>query len=309
MPKMPDDDRVLSSNLSFSPRYTNRGMIFRRYTDGNNVMTAKITSSHDPRPATLAYRDPQTENDPGSAVAPRETEPEPHTLVDAIRAFGVVVGPSVAFHAITFGSIPALLFGQRHRPRAALGVAALAAYWLAIRPWHLRWGASNCEIVQRLPGDEVEPDPAIEATRSVTIDAPVEEVWPWLAQIGQDRGGFYSYEWLENLAGCRMHNANRIHPEWQQRHVGETIMLHPATGLKVSRFEPDHVFTIERWGTYVLQPTSDGHRTRLIGRSRVGRGPAALFYVLCIEIPHAVMERKMLLGIKERVERSHMLAT
>lgn len=65
-----------------------------------------------------------------------------------------------------------------------------------------------------LPGDELVEDPGIQTTRALTIDAAVRDVWPWLAQIGQDRGGFYSYEWLENLAGCRMRNAWRIHPEW-----------------------------------------------------------------------------------------------
>ena len=64
-----------------------------------------------------------------------------------------------------------------------------------------------------LPGDGLVLEPAIESTRAIIIRAPVEEVWPWLAQIGQDRGGFYSYEWLENLAGCRMRNADRVHPE------------------------------------------------------------------------------------------------
>ena len=67
---------------------------------------------------------------------------------------------------------------------------------------------------------------------------PPEAVWPWLAQIGQDRGGFYSYEWLENLAGCRMRNADRIHPEWQDRQAGDTVLLHPSSGLKILRLDP-----------------------------------------------------------------------
>ena len=69
-------------------------------------------------------------------------------------------------------------------------------------------------------------------TRAVTIDSPVEDVWPWLAQVGQDRGAFYSYDWLENLAGCRLKIADRVHLEWQHRAVGDTVLLHPAAGIK-----------------------------------------------------------------------------
>ena len=128
-------------------------------------------------------------------------------------------------------------------------------------------------------------------------------MWPWLAQIGQDRGGFYSYEWLENLAGCRMRNADRIHPEWQHRAVGESVLLHPAFGLEVARFEPNRALVLDGWGSFVLEPIDD-RRTRLISRSRVPRGWAALTYALLLEIPHFVMQRKMLLGIKERAERA-----
>jgi len=76
------------------------------------------------------------------------------------------------------------------------------------------WRATPAETKRALPGDELVPEPRIQITHAVTIAAPVERVWPWLAQIGQDRGGFYSYEWLENLAGCEMRNADRVHPEW-----------------------------------------------------------------------------------------------
>jgi hypothetical protein len=122
-------------------------------------------------------------------------------------------------------------------------------YAIFIRPWHLRWGATNEELSKPLPGDELVPEPAIESTRAITVNAPVEEVWPWLAQIGQDRGGFYSYEWLENLAGCQMRNADRIHPEWQHRELGETVFLHPAYGMRVASFEPGRAIVLEGVGT------------------------------------------------------------
>ena len=155
-----------------------------------------------------------------------------------------------------------------------------------------------------LPGDELVPNPAIESTRIITVNAPVEEVWPWLAQIGQDRGGFYSYEWLENLAGCRMRNADRIHPEWQHREVGERVFLHPAFGLKVASFESGRAIVLEGWGPFVVEPI-DEKSTRVIIRSRVPRRlDVLLYYLLTFEIPHFVMERRMLLGIKERAERA-----
>jgi hypothetical protein len=135
------------------------------------------------------------------------------------------------------------------------------------------------------------------------VNAPVEAVWPWLAQIGQDRGGFYSYEWLENLAGCRMHNADAIHPEWQQRAIGDVVKLHWALGNKVTGFEPNHAMVLEGWGAFVVEPLSD-RRSRLILRSRTKRGWSAVYEVLLIELPHFFMERQMLLGLKKRAEHA-----
>jgi hypothetical protein len=187
------------------------------------------------------------------------------------------------------------------RPLAILGAALPWVYAFFVRPWHLRWGATEEEVENPLPGDELVPDPAIESTRAITVNAPVEEVWTWLAQIGQDRGGFYSYEWLENLAGCRMRNADRVHPEWQRREVGERVFLHPAFGIEVSTFEPGRAIVLEGWGAFVVDPV-DGRTTRVILRSRTARGLAMLYDVLGVEIPHFIMERRMLKGIKERAE-------
>ena len=227
-------------------------------------------------------------------------------LLGAVRAFGVMLGGSIALNLAASASILATARAAARRrpphPLAAAGTVATLAYVLRVRRWLLTWGATPEELRRPLPEDELVPDPGSQSTRAVTIDAPVEEVWPWLAQIGQDRGGFYSYEWLENLAGCRMRNADRIHPEWQLREVGETVLLHPASGLRVARFEPDRVLALESWGAFVLEPI-DERRTRLIARGRSKRGLASAAYALLLEIPHFVMERKMLLGIKARAER------
>jgi hypothetical protein len=227
------------------------------------------------------------------------------TPLDAVRAFGVVLGgPIVLDLAVAASALRTVLALARRRAPPPLALAALAAaflYALRGRRWLLAWGATEDELRKPLPGDELVPNPGRQSTRAVTVEAPVEEVWPWLAQIGQDRGGFYSYEWLENLAGCHMRNAERIHPEWQRREVGETVLLHPANGLKVARFETGRALVLEEWGAFVLEPV-DEQRTRLIVRGRIKRGLASVAYAILLELPHFVMERKMLLGIKERAE-------
>jgi hypothetical protein len=211
----------------------------------------------------------------------------------------------VALAALSVTGIIATLhaLSRRRVPHpVALGVClATAVYARVVRPWHLRWGAEARDLERPLPGDEFLPAEGTEIVNAVTIDAPPERVWPWLAQIGQDRGGFYSYEWLENLAGCQMRNADRIHPEWQQRQIGDTVFLHPAGGMEVTVFEPGRAIGLKGWGTFVLEPTSAG-RTRLIAKGRAARSPIAAAYAVLMEIPHFLMERRMLLGIKQRAE-------
>jgi uncharacterized protein YndB with AHSA1/START domain len=227
--------------------------------------------------------------------------------LEAARAFGMMLGGSIALTAAAAASIAAVaraVLSLRRPPAPALlGTAAAALYALVIRPWHLRWGATPEDDERELPGDELLPENGTQILHAVTIDAPVEEVWPWLAQLGQDRGGFYSYEWLENLAGCRMRNADHIHPEWQHRELGETVHLHPAGGLRMSVFEPGRALGLEGWGTFAVVPLGPG-RTRLIARGGVPRGAAAASYAVLMEIPHFLMERRMLLGIKQRAEAS-----
>src|ERR671933_1918792 len=147
--------------------------------------------------------------------------------LEAVRAFGVMLGGSIALAAAAAASTVAVaravLSLRRPSPLALVGTAATALYVLVIRPWHLRWGAEPGDEQRELPGDELLPEGGTHILHAVTIEAPVEEVWPWLAQLGQDRGGFYSYEWLENLAGCQMRNADAVHPEWQERDVGEVV--------------------------------------------------------------------------------------
>jgi len=243
----------------------------------------------------------------GGAVAARGI------MLDAARGFGMMAGPPALFDLFLAGSVVAAARGaltrprtrlaRRLRPLVAAGAALVVAYPLILRPWMRRWGATAEEARKALPGDELVPEPATVSTRAITVDAPVAAVWPWLAQIGQDRGGFYSYEWLENLAGCRMRNAERIHPEWQRRAPGESVKLHPAVGLRVASFEAERALVLEGWGAFVVEPL-DARRTRVLLRSRTPWGWPAVFGVLLIELPHFIMERKMLLGLKARAERA-----
>ncbi len=101
-------------------------------------------------------------------------------------------------------------------------------YALIIRPWHMRLGATDAEVDRTLPGDHYIAHPRATATHVITINASAAEIWPWLVQIGQARGGFYSYDWLENLFGCDIRNADRILPEFQHLEVGDGVKLHPG---------------------------------------------------------------------------------
>jgi hypothetical protein len=111
---------------------------------------------------------------------------------------------------------------------AALAVlAALLVYLFAVGPWQAHWGATDAEVSQAMPGDELVAQPQNQTTRAITVDAPAASVWPWLVQIGQGRGGLYSYEMLENLIGCDMHNADTIIPAFQNTGMGDKVRMYP----------------------------------------------------------------------------------
>jgi hypothetical protein len=178
------------------------------------------------------------------------------------------------------------------------------------RSQYQRWGATPAEQELPLPGDELIG--AHHDTRAVTIEAPVAAVWPWLAQLGQDRGGLYSYSWLENLFLADIHNADRIHPEWQDLQVGGFVRLASRkvygdlARLRVLAVEPGSHLVLAGWGSLVLVGL-EGGRTRLYVRTM--RPPAGLIGDLArrylFEPPHFVMERGMMLGIKKRAEALH----
>jgi len=139
-------------------------------------------------------------------------------------------------------------------------------------------------------------------------------------QLGQDRGGFYSYDWLERAVGDKVLNADRIHPEWQTLAAGDLVratqpdylggVFGPDIGWRVVRLEPQRALVLGGWGAFVLEP-KDGY-TRLIVRTRGNGKPnvaLAPFGLLVLEPAHFIMERRMLLGIKERAERMSSAGT
>src|SRR3989442_7189202 len=101
-----------------------------------------------------------------------------------------------------------------------VSIAIIVAFFIAVRPWYLRWGATDDEMRRPLPGDEIIASAVAQQTRAITIDAPVAHIWPWMAQLGQDRGGFYSFDLLENVVGCEMPTEDRLRPEKQSCRIG-----------------------------------------------------------------------------------------
>ena len=192
-----------------------------------------------------------------------------------------------------------------------LAVAAASAYRLGLRDRCLSWGATDEEVDRTMAGDELMPDPDVVATRAVTIDAPPSAVWPWLVQMGRGRGGAYTYDWIENLFGLGMQSADRVLPEFQDIAVGDSFELGPGRPhMRVEVLEPERALAFRfEDGTWVwsfgLYP-QDGS-TRLVSRNRIATPgaslPARAVSQLLMEPGSLVMERKMLLGIKERSER------
>ena len=192
----------------------------------------------------------------------------------------------------------------------ALGAIALGAYVRFIRPWQLRWGATDEEVARAMPGDDVVKQPTFNATRAVTIQARPEEIWPWLVQIGNKRAGWYTYDWLDNLG---IPSAERSIPELQHVAVGDLIPFSPdgKQGQWVKAFEPNQWMLwwgnkgdeTWYWGLY----PQDASSTRLITRVRAHyrwTKPSILFS-LPMDVGDIVMMRKCLLGIKQRAERAN----
>jgi hypothetical protein len=223
------------------------------------------------------------------------------------------------------GTLPDAVRGARaplgtHRGKLRVfgeSIAILCLIYVAVvivsRPVHMRWGATAEELNMVLAGDDEFLDRRFVANHAVAINAPTAAVWPWLAQIGQDRGGFYSYDWLENIFGLQIENADRMHPEWQDLRAGGFVRGAPSNwlggrlgdnvGWDVPILEPGSHLVLERWGTFIVRPVENG-TSRLLIRTNIGKPPlwGGPISVFLFEPIHFVMEREMLLGIARRAE-------
>lgn len=190
-------------------------------------------------------------------------------------------------------------------------MGAVAGYLLLVRPWHVRWGATDDEIVRDMPCDDRVKRPLYVTNRAITINAPPDLVWPWLAQMGElPRGGFYSYDWIERLMGMKVSSAAGLLPEHQSLQVGQALdrsgnMLIKAVepGQFVVLGPPPRVTEVESTWVLALYPMP-GYRTRLVSRvrARVASTMRGLWLLLLLDPGQFLMERKMLLGIKSRAE-------
>lgn len=200
------------------------------------------------------------------------------------------------------------------RRRILFLIAIAAVYWIPVRRWFARWGTTPEERTKVISGDGIIANPTDVATHAVTVDAPAGDIWPWLVQMGYQRGGLYSCDWLDLLLGfLDRPSADRILPEFQKLAVGDIIRLGPREQLTVAALEPNRALALSydahafEWvwhsGLYPL----DGERTRLVtrGTERVAKTVGAWMMMRVMEPAAFVMTRRRLHGLKARAERHH----
>lgn len=199
-----------------------------------------------------------------------------------------------------------------------VGAGLLAVGCGVLRHVGRHWGASEVERAAELPGDDVLPTPDVVATRGITVRAEPAEVWPWLAQIGWGRGGFYSYDALENLVGLRIHSADSVVAEWQDVRVGDVVHLAEPVALDVVVADPGRALVLAgvtpvgepapapydfTWA-FVLRAGNEAGTTRLVVRERyVSRSLAGRVAIEAVASLSTVMSERMLRGVRDRVER------
>lgn len=188
----------------------------------------------------------------------------------------------------------------------------MSSYVLCMRPYQLRWNATDKEVKQDMPGDPLDSHPDFLATRAITIAGTPDEIWPWLVQMGYGRAGFYGYDILENLGSLRgIRSADRILPEFQRLKVGDQVPISAVASMVLFDIKPDQylIWSGNTEGgsggfTWALYPLDKGH-TRLVSRIRWSyhwAQPALLTLDLFTEFTDHLAVRKIFQGVKERVE-------
>lgn len=197
------------------------------------------------------------------------------------------------------------------------------AFFAVVRPWYINWGATREERRITLPGDEINANARSQQTRAITIKASADSVWPWLAQLGQDRGGFYSYDILENLVGCNMPTTDFQRPDKQVWQLGDKLWMYPKDKAGGAGFATLRVFVPGRalgfatrvvgtalsepedgsWSMVLVPVTANTTRLLIRGRGAPGRSLLGLSFDRSIFEPiHFAMERRMMIGIQQLVE-------
>jgi hypothetical protein len=214
------------------------------------------------------------------------------------------------------------------------GAAVMGAHILLpfLHAWRVHWGTTRQEMGRAWLGDELVPHPRGGFTHAITIHAPVSQVYPWVAQIGQDKGGFYSYEFLENLIGCNIHNADRLLPGCQEVKPGDILWLHPKAGVPIEQVEEGRGFVMHgllntangepvppgapvpagfvnvSWLFYLYE-IAGGRSTRFISRWRLDYPPGFKNELIngrwLLEPVASVMDFKMLKGVRQRAESAN----
>jgi hypothetical protein len=208
----------------------------------------------------------------------------------------------------------------------AVAGAALGLYASVVRPRLLRWGATEEEVGGSYPGGDLIPGATRSATMATTLDAPPERVWPWLAQMGTNRAGWYSWDRLDNF-GRR--SADRLHPEWQRITLSDRLAATPDGGQwwEVAALEPGRFlglrmsldlrgrpfdpagalpryYTDSLWG-FLLKEVPGG-RTRLVVSGYWVMRPRWLQPVLSftvLEPSHWAMQTRQFTNLRRRVKR------
>jgi hypothetical protein len=220
-------------------------------------------------------------------------------------------------------SAGAVVVSARAVARSAAVFGAYLGVSLAARPWYRAWGASPDEAREWLAGDSLIEVAAMQTTRAIAIAAPPEHVWPWLLQMGQGRGGLYTYTWVENALRANIHNLDRIDPQLQQLQVGDRVRLTPDPYLgrlpgqyyTVTEIRPREALVmvqrlptgaITTWSFVVrAQAATDSRllvRARASAPARASARAQRALELLLLEPGYFVMERGMLRGIKRRAE-------